>query len=404
MTTAAAIESQTAKVTARSTTSHIVSIDVFRDLSEVEPIWRALEDRQHLWTPYQRFDFLASWQRNVGQREQFVPSIVIARDADHQPLLLLPLALKQQHGIRTARFMGGKHATFNMALWNREFAKVATAQDLDALIAGVKSQCRLDVLSLHQQPLRWDDQPNPMAMLPRQDSVNDCPMTEIDPGAAPAARVSNSLRRRLKAKERKLQSLRGYRYHVATDDGDIKRLLDWFLRVKPLRMAEQKLPNVFAEPGVEDFIREACMTRISGGRTIDIHVLECDEEVIALFAGVADGYRFSMMFNTYTMSEQSRYSPGLILLRYIVDHYAGQGYRSFDLGIGSDDYKRMFCKNDEPIFDCFIPLSLRGRLATSALSRINRAKYIVKHSPALLSLAQRLRSRLHQSQSLSGSD
>jgi CelD/BcsL family acetyltransferase involved in cellulose biosynthesis len=394
MTSAAAIESQTAKVTARSTTSHIVSIDVFRNLSEVEPIWRALED--HLSTPYQRFDFLASWQRNVGERERLAPFIVIARDASRQPLLLLPLALKQEHGIRTARFMGGKHATFNMALWNREFAKVATTLDLDALIEGVKRQARLDVLSLHQQPLRWNDLPNPMAMLPRQASVNDCPMTTMEPGAAPTARVSNSLRRRLKTKERKLQALDGYRYHVAKDEADIKRLLDWFLRVKPLRMAEQKLPNVFADPGVEDFIRDACMTRVNGGgRAIDIHVLECDEEVIALFAGVADGYRFSMMFNTYTMSENARHSPGLILLRCIVDYYAEHGYRSLDLGIGSDDYKRMFCKDDEPIFDCFIPLSLRGKLATATMSGINRAKYMVKHSPALFSLAQKLRSRLH---------
>jgi CelD/BcsL family acetyltransferase involved in cellulose biosynthesis len=394
MTSAATIESQTAKVTARSTTSHIASIDVFRDLSEVEPIWRALED--HLSTPYQRFDFLASWQRNVGEREGLAPFIVVARDASRQPLLLLPLALSQEHGIRIARFMGGKHATFNMALWNREFAKVATTLDLDALIEGVKSQARLDVLSLHQQPLRWNQQPNPMAMLPRQASVNDCPTMMMEPGAAPTARISNSLRRRFKTKERKLQALDGYRYHVANDDADIKRLLDWFLRVKPLRMAEQKLPNVFADPGVEDFVRDACMTRINGGgRAIDIHVLECDEEVIALFAGVADGYRFSMMFNTYTMSENARYSPGLILLRCIVDYYAEHGYRSLDLGIGSDDYKRMFCKDDEPIFDCFIPLSLRGKLATATMSGINRAKYMVKHSPVLLSLAQKLRSRLH---------
>ena len=43
-------------------------------------------------------------------------------------------------------------------------------------------------------------------------------------------------------------------------------------------------------------------------------------EVIAIFAGVADGHRFSMMFNTYTMSESARYSPGLILMRDIIDH------------------------------------------------------------------------------------
>jgi len=42
-------------------------------------------------------------------------------------------------------------------------------------------------------------------------------------------------------------------------DAEVKRMLDAFFRIKPLRMAEQKLPNVFAEPGVEDFIRTACM-------------------------------------------------------------------------------------------------------------------------------------------------
>ena len=158
-------------------------------------------------------------------------------------------------------------------------------------------------------------------------------------------------------------------------------------------MAEQKLPNVFAEPGIEAFIRAACLTPLEGGgRIIDIHALECDEEVIAIFAGVADGHRFSMMFNTYTMSDNAKYSPGLILMRDIIDHYAGQDYRALDLGIGSDEYKRQFCKDDEPIFDSFVPLSLRGRIAASAMSAVNRTKRQVKQNATLLEMAQNLRS------------
>jgi CelD/BcsL family acetyltransferase involved in cellulose biosynthesis len=235
--------------------------------------------------------------------------------------------------------------------------------------------------------------PNPLALLPHQPSANDCPVLVMEPGAAPAALISNSFRRRLKGKERKLQSLPGYRSHVASSQADITRLLDWFFRVKPLRMAEQKLPNVFADPGIEDFIRGACTAPLAGGKhAIDIHALECDEEVIAIFAGVADGHRFSMMFNTYTMSANSKYSPGLILMRDIIDHYAGQGYRALDLGIGSDDYKRLFCKDDEPIFDSFIALSQRGKLAASVMSGLNRTKRLVKHNPALFEMAQKLRS------------
>jgi CelD/BcsL family acetyltransferase involved in cellulose biosynthesis len=289
--------------------------------------------------------------------------------------------------------MGGKHATFNMALWDREFAASATPADLEALIAGLSERSEADVLALHQQPLRWRDLQNPLALLPHQPSANDCPVLTMELGAAPAELVSNSFRRRLKGKERKLQPLAGYRYHVATEDADIARILDWFFRIKPLRMAEQKLPNVFADPGVEDFIRAACTTRLpNGGRAIDIHALECDDEVIAIFAGVADGHRFSMMFNTYTMSASSKYSPGLILMRDIIDHYAKLDYRAFDLGIGSDDYKRLFCKSDEPIFDSFIALSARGKMAAAAMSGLNRTKRMVKHNPALLEMAQKLRS------------
>jgi CelD/BcsL family acetyltransferase involved in cellulose biosynthesis len=288
--------------------------------------------------------------------------------------------------------MGGKHATFNMPLWDKDLAASATRGDLEALIASISARAEADVLALWQQPLHWRGLRNPMALLPHQPSVNDCPLLTMEPGAAPAALISNSFRRRLKGKERKLQPLPGYRCHVAATDADITRLLDWFFRVKPLRMAEQKLPNVFAEPGVEDFIRTACMTpRANGGRVIDIHALECDDEVIAIFAGVADGHRFSMMFNTYTMSASSKYSPGLILMRDIIDHYAGQNYRALDLGIGSDDYKRLFCKGGEPLFDSFIPLSPRGKLAATAMSGLNRTKRLVKQNPALLEIAQNLR-------------
>jgi CelD/BcsL family acetyltransferase involved in cellulose biosynthesis len=396
MTMVAVIETRTG-TQARPETSRIASVEIAGDMREAETVWRSLEQSSQLSTPYQRFDFLAAWQRQVGTREGIRPFIVIAYDKDRRPLLLLPLGVKRESGVRVARFLGGKHATFNMALWDKDFAAAATAVDLGALISMIGAHGEADVLALTQQPRRWVDLPNPLALLPNQASANDCPLLTMAPGAPPASRVSNSFRRRLKGKERKLQSLPGYGYRLATTDADIKHLLDWFFTIKPQRMAAQQLPNVFADPGIEDFIRDACMTRLpGGGHAIDIHALECDEEVIAIFAGVADAKRFSMMFNTYTLSGNAKYSPGLILMRDIIDHYAERGTTSLDLGIGSDDYKRLFCKDDEPIFDSFVPLSIRGRIAAAALSSLMRAKRLVKHTPALMQIAQRVRGVLRR--------
>jgi CelD/BcsL family acetyltransferase involved in cellulose biosynthesis len=395
MTMAAVIESR-AGTQAWLQTSRIAHVDIVTELREAEPVWRSLE-QSRFFTPYQRFDLLVAWQHQVGEREGIKPFIVIGYDKERQPLLLLPLGLKRESGARVARFLGGKHATFNMALWDRDFAAGATRADLDALVSGIAAHALADVLALTQQPQRWVDLPNPFALLPSQASVNDCPLLTMVPDAPPASRISNSFRRRLKGKERKLQALSGYGYRLATSDADIKRLLDWFFTIKPQRMAAQQLPNVFADPGIEDFIRNACMTQLAGGgHAIDIHALECDDEVIAIFAGVADGQRFSMMFNTYTLSGNSKYSPGLILMRDIIDHYAERGIASLDLGIGSDDYKRLFCKDDEPIFDSFVPLSLRGRVAAAGLSSFTRLKRLVKHTPALMQIAQRVRGALQR--------
>jgi CelD/BcsL family acetyltransferase involved in cellulose biosynthesis len=390
MTMAAAIKSRTADAPARTRTGRIARVDVVDDLDSVEAVWRGLEG-QGFFTAYQRFDLLKLWQQQVGGRDGALPLIAIAYDGEGRPLLLLPLTLERRHGVRIASFMGGKHSTFNMPVWDRDFVASAGPADIEVLLTALRAHSPADVLALTQQPLRWLELENPLARLAGQPSVNRCPVSTIEPGAPPASRISNSMRRRLKGKERKLERLSGYRYIRPDTDAEIGRLLDWFFQTKPRRMAEQRLPNVFAEPGVEPFVRLACMMPRTGGRMIDIHALECDAEVIALFAGVADGHRFSMMFNTYTTSENSRHSPGLILIRNIVDYYSARGYRALDLGIGSDSYKRLFCKDEEPIFDSFVPLSRRGRLAGLAMSAANRGKRLVKHNRALLGLAQKLR-------------
>jgi CelD/BcsL family acetyltransferase involved in cellulose biosynthesis len=388
MTMAAVMETPVAMATA----SRIARVDVISDFSAAEAIWRSLETSEQLSTPYQRFDFQSAWQTHIGVHEGLKPFIVVAHDAAHQPLMLLPLAVSRENGMRVAGYLGGKHVTFNMPLFRRDFAVQATKTDIDALLRGVQKHTEtVDVLALVRQPKSWIGIDNPLALLPSQASTNDCPVLKMVPGEAATDRISNSFRKRLKTKEGKYRNLAGYRYMHAKTEAEVKRVLDAFFAIKPLRMAEQNLPNVFAEPGVEAFIRQACTTPRADGYTIDIHALVCDEEVIAMFAGVADDNRFSMMFNTYTMSENAKYSPGLILMRTIIDAYAERGVTSLDLGIGSDDYKRMFCKDDEPIFDSFVPLTTRGRLGAMGLSSFAHAKRIVKQTPALLQMAQMLR-------------
>jgi CelD/BcsL family acetyltransferase involved in cellulose biosynthesis len=143
---------------------------------------------------------------------------------------------------------------------------------------------------------------------------------------------------------------------------------------------------------VAGFVRQACHIRLAEGRPlIEIHALEGDGEVLALYGAVVDSYRFSAMFNTYTLSAHARHSPGLILLQHMLGACAARGAHSFDIGVGRAHYKSFFCKEPEPLFDAFLPLTPRGRLIAPAFRATFFSKRMIKTKPALWAAVQFLR-------------
>jgi CelD/BcsL family acetyltransferase involved in cellulose biosynthesis len=373
----------------------IVRVEVLDDMQAAEPFWRALE-RDDVWaTPYQRFDLLAAWQHHVGVRKGIVPFIVIGFDAAGQPLFLWPLGRKRVGPITLAGFLGSKHASYNIGLWRRDLAAAISASDIRNLMARIAADRsnRVDLLALHSQPLNWASLANPFGLLPRQLSAEDGACLHItSPTHRIEGAVSPAVQSRLRGKERKLKKLAGYRYIQAVGAADIDRLLDAFFALKAVHMRSQGLTNVFADPGAAAFVRQACHVKLPDGRPlIEIHALEGDGEVLALYGAVVDPYRFSAMFNTYTLSRHARQSPGLILLQHMIGACADRGARSFDIGVGRAHYKSFFCKEPEPLFDTFLAFTPRGRLAAPAIQATFAAKRIIKGRPALWAAVQFLR-------------
>jgi CelD/BcsL family acetyltransferase involved in cellulose biosynthesis len=373
-------------------------VEILDELSAAEPIWRRLEREDALATPYQSFDLVAAWQRHVGAQTGVTPFVVVGFDAAGKPLFLWPLGRMRKGPLNVVDFLGGKHANFNFAVWRRDVAASVTADDIHAVFAGIAAQgYPADIFNLLRQPRSWEGIVNPFALLPHQPSPSDSLRLRLDaPGEDVIKKaLSPAMRGRLRTKERRLQKLPGYRYLRATTGAEVDRLLDGFFALKATHMAAQGLPNIFAEAGNEAFLRESCHQGLAAGKPlIEIHALECDSELLALFAGISDGRRFSGMFNTYTNSDNARQSPGLVLLVQMVADLADRGQQCFDLGVGDAKYKTFFCKEPEPLFDSFLPLTPIGRLAAVSGRLGSRMKRHIKHSRTLWSLVQSFRQRL----------
>jgi CelD/BcsL family acetyltransferase involved in cellulose biosynthesis len=234
-------------------------------------------------------------------------------------------------------------------------------------------------------------------LLPHQQSPSDGFWLSLEGEAKEVTtRVfTSSRKKRLRYRERKLQDFCGYRHIRATTQGQAEKYLEEFFTQKAVRLTKQGIENAFAAPGAVDFVRELCTKGIAEGKPIvEIHALDCDDDVMAIFACVNNRKRYSSMFNSFTLGPASRYSPGVVLISYIVRDCIERGIGSFDLGVGEAEYKTYYCDKRETLFDGYFGFSARGQAYVATLSAKATLKRWIKRSPAMMKLvaaARRLR-------------
>jgi CelD/BcsL family acetyltransferase involved in cellulose biosynthesis len=359
---------------------------IYPDFAAAETLWRAFEGVADL-TPYQRFDFLHLWHQHIGAKEGVTPLIAVAFDDRDEPLCLLPLGKFTRGPFAVACYLAGKHANYNFGIWRkgRAFSREFISQFFDALHA---AEPDLTVIELHNQPYSWHGADNPLRTFPHQSSPSTGYRLKLGESGEEVLKrqLTSSYRGRIRGKEKKLAKLPGYRYFVASKPEEIARCMDAFFAQKRAYMAQMKIPNPFDEPEVEAFLRAAAEARV-----LEIHALECESEVLALYAAVADGKRLSTMISSYTASENSRWSPGIITLSHAVANAADRGFEIMDLGVGEAEYKFVYCNEKEELFDSFLPLSKAGHAIVPLMRTQANLKRFVKSNPALWSAAKAVR-------------
>jgi CelD/BcsL family acetyltransferase involved in cellulose biosynthesis len=370
-------------------------IEVLHDFAAAEAVWRRLERDGATVTPYERFDYLSLWQQQIGAPAGITPAIVVGFDALGAPAFLWPLGFHRAGPLRILTCLGGRQANFRFGLWRRDVVATFGAADVTRALAEVGKAHAIDLVVLPGQQPHWDGMANPFALLRHQLSPDANHCAALGQAGAKPPQPSRAMRRQLRSKERRLQQLAGYRYVRATTSEDVDRFLQSFFALKAAHLAVQGVRNVFADPNVERFLTTACHTGLADGHPlIELHAIEAEGEMLALLAGPSDGRRLSCLFNTYTLGAHARQSPGLVLLPHVLADLTARGFDTFDLGIGEARYKAVFCKDTEPLFDCFLPLTLRGRPAALAARAVAAAKRRIKQMPALRAGAHRVRRTL----------
>ena len=373
--------------------------EVYRDLANVEPVWRALEtDPAILATPYQRFAWVSAFvEGEIGTdpaAQHAVLRIVVLRDSAGRARILLPFALSPGR-LRVARVIGGRHANYHMPLFAcREAAMGAPEEMLDAL-ARTGRAAGIDAYDLGHQPRFWDGAANPFAAtgLPCASDAYGM-LLGPDPEATRKRAFSADARKKLRSKERRLVEGHGpVEHRVATSPEAVVEIVRAFYEQKAARFAAMGVADPYADPAIRRFVARAS-ARDGSDPAVEVHALVARDSgrIFATFGGAVDAHRFSGMWTSFDGdADVSRSSPGDLLLHHLVGQQTAAGRRALDLGVGEARYKANTCDETIELVRTVVPVTLRGRVFAQAAGLSARAKRRIKRSPRLWAMVERLR-------------
>lgn len=365
------------------------------DVNGAARVWTQLEGNPDV-SFHQSRAWVKAWAGGTGTSIS-----IITLEQDGQTVAVLPLEIIRIGGLKLARFAGTAFSNANTGLVGEHPLRDEKITPGELAAALRQAGLAADVVLFDKMPPEAAERA-PFNALPRVLHQNPSFQLPLFQDFDEVLAQINSKRRKKKFRlsERRLEAIGGYRHITADDDDQSLRLLETFLKQKPARLAAQGLPNVFADAGVRAFLARLAMTR-SGDRkaALELHGIElaggAHEGTIIAVAGLTrKDQHVTCQFGSIDETVAADASVGELLFYRMIEQAAKGGDQMFDFGVGDQLYKRSWCPVRTDLVDCYLPLSLRGRIAAPLFAAGITAKRVVKTSPALGSAAAWLRGQL----------
>jgi CelD/BcsL family acetyltransferase involved in cellulose biosynthesis len=379
--------------------SAAMHIEVYNDPAEVLTIWQDLMAVAPA-SVYQTPGFLLPWLETRGTEAGIEAKFVVQKDDDGAVLAMFCLGLKQFGLFRAAIFLGAKVSNFNFGLFRPGYAPDRAALTHLLRMAARKMGPHIpDLLLLYNQPLEWNGWANPLSALPHQMSPSFAYKANLGDDAESyfRAKLSKDTRKKFRKKETRLAEL-GALLHLNTADNPTarERIIEAFFEQKIARFEIQNIEAGFKSAVMRGFVEAGLSTSKPGTEgQLELHALFCGESVVAVYGGATHQGHFSAFFNSFNAEpEMAKSSPGDLLLLKLISAKCKAGIKTFDLGIGEARYKNMVCNETVPLFDSFVPVTLKGRAVALAFSLGLSAKRSLKQNQKAFKTARRIRTIL----------
>ncbi len=382
--TAGVVDQKIIHAAASSAAGLRAAVSLFDDHGKA--MWQDCEQRL-VATPYQTTSFAFPWLSSQSARAREKVRLITVHDVQGRIILLLPIILRKLGIWQVAQPIAGSHANFMAPLFDAQACTSLGAAQISAALDDGLFKAGADLAILPHVPAAWCGRANPLGGLTDRVSVNLArqAMLSTDVSATLHSLRSKDSLRKIAGKRRKLAAQGNLQIGRAANRDEKLDLLSAYRTLKDSWSAQRRINNEFGDAAVDSFYRI-----LASDPHFVLWYIKVDDHVIGVSAGFQRARHFSMMIISSEQDLFAAYSPGDILVDFIMCDLCAAGFSSVDFGTGDAEYKRRWLPAPVELRDVIHPLTFSGQIAGAGLAAAHTVKAFIKARPQLTSLAHRL--------------
>jgi CelD/BcsL family acetyltransferase involved in cellulose biosynthesis len=359
-------------------------------LAETAELWAAFSP-DDCFGAAQSLHWVQCWAQKVNP-EIFCGVIF----EDGAPILILPVEIVREKTCRVAHYIGGSHANANFPMLRKDRAAAVTANIANALFKALfLAVPKLDAIILARQQPQIGGLANPFAALPSQPSPNLALSFALEPSFEQLIKHRSGARKlkKMRQQARRMDERGGWECAVASDAGEVAKMLEAFYVMKAKRFEEFGLKNTFERQAVKDFFKA-----LFGAGAADLKApfrldaLRVGGDILAV-AGSSVRHGTNIVEFGAVRAHEPTLSPGDFLFHQMIRRACEHGAEMFDFGVGDEPYKRAWCDVETQHFETVRGFGARGLAYAQFYTIASKAKLVIKRNAYLFAVIKKLRTR-----------
>ncbi len=370
-----------------------LKISVYSEPDKIEAIWRSL---QKLGTScvYQDYQWVCIAYRTL---EKHHSPLILLGEIDDEPQFIIPLVV-EKGVVNVVRWPGNTHANICSGIFSPEYLSMNTEVCTRKIVAAIRQHVSgISILRLSNQLPTLGGHPNPLLTLANHASVNIMYDMNLTLGMDEILNAGNGKRKRklFRRQVRVAEEMGGHELFVPESDEDIRTCLNDFYYQKSLRFGELGVRDVFEPEETKEFLYAlATAPEVEGVKPLNFFELKVGGKTRALYGCAIYGDYCQAWVNSVTYDDFADLSPGEMVLYMMIEKLIEDGFTHFDLGVGTERYKKSWCKSSTNLSDVLIPLSLISWPVVFGMKAKTVLKSKIRNSDTLWPKVKKLRKKL----------